>query len=86
MRKVVWKLSDEEKSEIQDLYERKIALENLVKIINPDNKKLYDKLIVDYGRVCHEFQNWWNVMSTAHQWDGVNWSVDFDESEILASE
>ena len=55
--KEVYKLNDDEFKEIEDLFEKKIALENLTKIIDADNQKLYDKLIKDYGKTIHQFDS-----------------------------
>jgi CXXX repeat modification system protein len=50
-QKVVWELSEEDSNEIQDLFERKIALENLVKIVDLKDSDIYEKLLKDYGKV-----------------------------------
>lgn len=83
MGKVVWTLLDEEKNEILNLYERKIALENLSKIVNPENEKLYNKFITDYGKALSEFQSWWNRTSKKYQWEGSSWRIDFDTNEVI---
>ncbi|HOJ09936.1 MAG TPA: CXXX repeat peptide modification system protein [Clostridiales bacterium] len=84
MNKVVWKLSDDEKKEIQNLFEKKIALENLVKIIDPANEKLYNKLISDYGTTVRLFEQWWTVTSQKNKWEGKNWRINFETNEVLA--
>lgn len=83
MKKVIWKLSVDEKDEILDLFERKVALENLSKIIEPDNEKLYNRFISDYGKTVTEFQNWWRKTSEKYDWEGKDWSIDFDTNEVL---
>ncbi len=83
MSKVIWKLTEEEKVEILNLYERKIALENLSNLLNPDNEKLYNKFVADYGKALSEFQNWWARTSRKYSWEGQHWRIDFDTNEVI---
>lgn len=83
--KEVWQLNDEEFKEIEDLFEKKIALENLTKIVDAKNQELYDKLIKDYGRTVHLFNTWWDKMSKKHDWEGRNWWLDFDTKKIMTN-
>ena len=84
--KVVGELSNEEFREIEDLFERKLALENITKIIDVEDNKLYEKLIKDYGETVRKFKNWWNVMSKKYNWEGTNWRVDFETKQILTND
>ncbi len=84
--KEIWKLNDEEFKEIEDLFEKKIALENLTKIVDADNEKLYDKLIKDYGNTVHRFNSWWNIMGKKYNWEGKNWWLDFETKKIMANQ
>lgn len=86
MSKSVWSLSLEDKNEIQSLYEKKLALENLIKIIDVDNAKMYDKLMTDYGATMKLFQEWWATNSLKHKWEGKIWHIDFVASEVIASD
>lgn len=86
MSKVIWKLSEDEKKEILNLFEKKVALENLSKVIEPENEKLYNKLISDYGKTVTEFQNWWTKTSTKYTWEGKSWRIDFDTNEVILQE
>lgn len=83
MSNVVGTLNNEEREEIEDLYEKKIALENLIKIIDVSNETLYSKLIKDYGNTVKLFQNWWVVTSCKHNWEGKTWTINFDNNEVL---
>ena len=84
--KEVWQLNDDEFKEIEDLFEKKIALENLTKIIDADNQKLYDKLIKDYGKAVHQFDFWWEKMSKKYDWEEKNWWLDFETKKIMANQ
>ena len=47
--KVVGKVTEEEKGEIQQLFERRNGLNELAKILTADNTELYEKLVSDLG-------------------------------------
>jgi CXXX repeat modification system protein len=84
MNKAIWVLTDEENNEILELYEKKIALENLAKILDSDNELLRNRLVVDYGHVLHKFQDWWNYYSGKYHWEtGGNWAINFSTKEVL---
>jgi CXXX repeat modification system protein len=83
--KEIWQLNDEEFKEIEDLFEKKLALENLSKIIDADNQKLYDKLITDYGKTVHQFNSWWDIMSKKYNRESQNWWLDFKSKKIMAN-
>lgn len=83
--KVVGKVTDEEKNEIQQIFERRNGLNELAKILTVDNTELYDKLVRDLGETGTRFQTWWDRMGAKYQWEGIeggNWEINFDTCEI----
>ena len=48
-KKVVGRVTDEEKNEIMHLFERRNGLNELAKILSSDNEELYEKLVKDLG-------------------------------------
>lgn len=82
MREVVWTLTKEETEEIKDIFERRVSLENLSKIVDPENEKLYEKLVSDYGKVLLAFNTWWEEKSQKYQWKGQEWAIDFQTNEV----
>lgn len=83
--KVVGKVTEEEKGEIQQLFERRNGLNELAKILTADNAELYEKLVSDLGETGMHFQAWWDRMSAKYQWEGIeggNWEINFDTCEI----
>lgn len=84
-RKIVGKVTEEEKKEILRLYERKNGLNELAKILTVDNSELYEKLVKDMGETGTKFQQWWDTMAQKYQWEGVqngNWEINFETCEI----
>lgn len=85
MKKLVGQVTEEEKREIQQLFERQNGLNELAKILTTGNSDLYEKLVKDMGETKQKFQNWWNKMSTQYQWESHengNWEIDFNTNDI----
>lgn len=85
-KKTVGQVTEEEKNEILQLFERRNGLNELAKVLTSDNETLYEKLIKDMGETGTKFQNWWNRMSTKYQWEADengHWEINFDTCEIL---
>lgn len=85
MKKIVGKVSVEEKDAIQALFERKNGLSELAKILTADNSELYEKLVHDMGETSTHFQHWWDTMAQKYQWEsceGGNWEINFETCEI----
>lgn len=84
MTETVGIVTEEERNEIESLYEKKCALENLIKIVDVnENEPLYNKIISDYGVVIKQFDWWWKVTSQKYHWEGGNWSINFESREIF---
>lgn len=89
MKKLVGQVTVEEKNEIQTLFERRNGLNELAKILTPENEALYQKLVKDMGETGTKFQQWWNNMAVKYQWesvDGGNWEINFDTCEIYLND
>lgn len=85
MKKIIGKVTEAERDEIQALFERRNGLSELAKILTADNAELYEKLIMDMGETGSKFQKWWDVMAQKYQWESVeggNWEISFDTCEI----
>ena len=85
MKKIVGRVTEEERDEIQALFERRNGLNELAKILTVDNNALYDKLVKDMGETGTKFQNWWNRMGSKYLWesaDNGSWEIDFNDCTI----
>ena len=86
MKKLVGKVTPEEKNEIQTLFERRNGLNELAKILTVENSELYEKLVKDMGETGVRFQGWWDKMSQKYSWESVqggNWEINFETCEIF---
>ena len=86
--KKVGQVSQQERDEIRELFERKNGLKELVLILDSEGSKndyLYEKLVVDMGRTKSRFQEWWDKMANKYQWerqDNYHWEIDFESCDI----
>lgn len=85
MNKLVGKVTEQERDEIQVLFERRNGLNELAKILTADNNELYERLVKDLSETTSKFQNWWDTMSNKYQWESVengSWEIDFNDCSI----
>jgi CXXX repeat modification system protein len=90
-KNLVGKVTEEERDEIQALFERKNGLKELTRsLVDIDRKELenstlYEKLVTDMGRVSTRFQEWWDEKSEKYKWEsapGGHWEIDFETCDI----
>lgn len=89
MKTKIGQVTLEERDEIQCLFERRNGLNELAKILTPENNELYEKLVKDMGETGTKFQNWWDRMAQQYQWQGTengHWEINFETCEIFLSE
>lgn len=80
MKKEVGKVTPQERDEIKRLFERRMGLVELAKIVNASDTELYDRLVTALGDNSTKFQQWWDNMSEKYDWessDEGNWEIDF---------
>lgn len=85
MKKIISRVTEEEKNEIQALFERRNGLNELSQILTIENEALYEKLVKDLGETGAKFQDWWNRMGEKYNWEsaeGGNWEINFETCEI----
>lgn len=71
------------------LFERKNGLNELAKILTPENESLYQRLVLDMGETSTKFQQWWDSMATKYNWkssDNGHWEINFETCEIYLTE
>lgn len=86
MKKEIGRVTDEERDEIQALFERRNGLNELAKIITADNDDLYERMVKDMGETSSKFQSWWDRMGTKYNWESAengSWEIDFNNCTIF---
>ena len=86
MKRIIGSVTEQEKNEIQSLFERRNGLNELAMILTADNEALYEKLVKDLGETGMNFQNWWDRMAAKYQWESVeggNWEINFETCKIM---
>lgn len=86
MMKIVGKVTEEEKEEILELFEKRIALENLINVIDVSNENMYNKLVSDYGKIMVKFNDWWNNNKIKYDWKDESLRINFETNEIIYDE
>ncbi|OKP85610.1 CXXX repeat peptide modification system protein [Paenibacillus sp. P32E] len=91
----VGEVSEQEKNEILNLYERKTALQELFSSLPCSNSDIgeielvYEKIVADLGKTSVKLENWWSEKARKYIWkSSVNgsWTIDFNTNEIYLIE
>lgn len=85
IKKEIGTVTEQERDEIQRLFERRNGLNELAKILTNDNVELYEKLVKDMGETSSKFQEWWNRMGEKYRWESAengNWEINFNNCKI----
>lgn len=86
MKKTIGTVTEQERNDIQSIFERRNGLNELAKILTADNAELYERLVKDMGDTGMKFQNWWDTMSQKYRWESDengHWEINFDTCEII---
>lgn len=82
--KEVGTLTQEESRNLEKLLEKKIALENLLKILS-ESQEIYKKVVRDYKNIVEEYEKWWRDTSDKYIWESIEnsfWSIDFKSRKV----
>ena len=82
--KKVGTLTQEESRNLEKLLEKKIALENLLKILS-ESQEIYKKVVRDYKNIVEEYEKWWRDTSDKYIWESTEnsfWSIDLKSRKV----
>lgn len=82
--KEVGTLTQEESRNLEEILEKKIALENLLKILS-ESQEIYKKVVRDYKNTVEEYEKWWRDTSDKYIWESTEnffWSIDFKSRKV----
>jgi CXXX repeat modification system protein len=89
-REKVGYVTEQEKEELRKMFERKVALQEIMPSLNPeicgDIDGLYEKVINDLISTNKSFQLWWKDKAIQYNWkavEGGNWKIDFETNEVF---
>lgn len=85
MEKIIGQVTEDEKNEIRQLFERRNGLNELAKILTSDDEALYEKMVKDLGETSIKFQAWWDSKAQKYNWEKIengSWSIDFNTNQI----
>lgn len=88
---LVGMVTEKEKKELQCIYERKLAAQELFLSLEKDQftkeqeEVLYQKIVPDLGNSIYQIQIWWKAMALKYKWsikDLEHLTINFDTKEI----
>ncbi len=84
MKKVVGKVTTEEKMAIWAINSHKNSLDELLQIL-PKDGDLYKEASLDMEETMRKYQEWWNQGYEKYRWEkgDKNWKIVFDTNEII---
>lgn len=91
-RKLLGRVSQEDRDELQALFERKNGLTELVySLMDIDDEKLknhyfYERLLTDMANTTAKFDQWWLDKAVQYHWEdqpGHVWDIDFASCEVF---
>lgn len=91
-RKLIGKVTYQERDEILALHERKNGLLELMQSLAASDDELlrnslfYEKIIADLGTTTTKHQKWWETRAKQYHWEkvcGNVWEIDFETCQIF---
>lgn len=82
--KKIGSVTENEKEEIYDIFEKYNSLCNLTKIVSKDDA-LYDRLILELKNIEEIQNNWWKEKEQQYKWiseSDKEWMIDFFSNEV----
>lgn len=83
---------DSEKEEIRKLFDRNLALNEIIPSLNSgllsneQKDELYEKVLIDMEKTNTSFQKWWIEKSIKYNWRSIEngeWHINFETNEIF---
>ena len=88
-KKLVGKVTPEQRDEIQGLFERRNSLKELFLVVPPNNQDLYERVVSDMAQTQKKFEKWRSDRGAEYQWEGKengHWEINFETCEIYLNE
>lgn len=89
MKKLLGKVTNEEKEQVMAISRRRNALHELFSSLNSEaatpNNTLYERIVEDIGDTNQRLKDWWITTAKAHNWSFTEkdaWQVEYDSNEL----
>lgn len=82
-------VTHERTEDIRKIYFRKMALQELLPIIDPNNETLYARVIEDLAESNIKMHEWWSQVSEENDWNygpECAWNIDFRTGAVSITE
>lgn len=87
--RILGKITEVEKDEIEMLNEKVCALKNLVQIIPETELNTYSRCVQEYNEISNRYQCWWSDIMERYGWEvmeGENLNINFLTCDIFTDE
>lgn len=91
-RFIIGVVTNNERTEIEKLYKRKLALESLARLWGNEQKDIHisnetgKRLLDELGEVHFAMEKWWKNIAKKYNWSydkNYAWAIDFGTNEIM---
>ncbi len=86
MGKLVGHVSENEKNDMIDICEVKVALDNLEKIVGKDETDLLEQITRERDIANEKYNAWWDRIRENYDFEGDeqgHWQLDFQTGEVF---
>lgn len=86
MEKIVGQVTEEEKNNMIDICEKKVALDNLERITAKDKQSLIEDIKKERNIANIQYDTWWDNIRENYDFEGDEkgyWQLDFRTGEVL---
>jgi CXXX repeat modification system protein len=87
-KKFVGSVTETEKQEIENLYNRKNSLAEMIMLIDLKeykNDAIYERILEDMTVTSKKYSQWWQKKSEKYNWhkfEKGSWTLDFDTNKV----
>lgn len=89
MKKLLGKVTNEEKEQVMAISRRRSALHELFATLGNEaatpNDALYERIVADIGETNQKLKDWWSATAKAHDWSFSEkdiWQVEYESNEL----
>ncbi len=92
MKELIGTVTEEERNDMRELYEKKMGLDDLPRslesvVLSQETKKIiYEKIMIESQKIKTDAQAWLNKMYEKYHWkkeEVKDWHVNFETGELF---
>lgn len=84
MEKVIGYIEQSEREQMEDILEKKRALENLLKITEEEKEEaFFEEVKKDYLQTKDDYLKWWDDISVKYGWEGKQLRIELGDNAMI---